>query len=278
MKPTAPLRYKFSVFAIHPAVAYLRLVRPMKSLVVLSLWLFLTGSGVAAEQTYGSGYEPKPPVPFPAEFKDYQILPDTISPDQKHAFVYPKRSVLFDIREPTLFLAALNPFRILSRIPTGCTLLSANARGYYAASWSTDSSTTVFVAGSRWGPEKVWVLRLRDGKVAIRSDLTAAVRQQVLPDYRKSHAERYNDYYDFVFDEDHDDATGWKLDDAGHVMVDTVCTTDPKELDPHGWTSEFKGTWDISRAKFIQKSLARIPSKPNQSMERTAGRRETFHS
>jgi len=42
----------------------------MKPLVVLSLSLLLIDTSIAAEQTYGSGYEPKPPVPFPAESKD----------------------------------------------------------------------------------------------------------------------------------------------------------------------------------------------------------------
>jgi hypothetical protein len=171
-----------------------------------------------------------------------------------------------------LFLVALDPFGILSQVPTGYSLLAGNAHGYYAASWSKGSSTVVFLVGSRWGPEKVWVLQIRDGKVASRNDLTAAVRQQVLPDCRKSHAERYNDYYDFVFDEEHEDTAGWRLDDAGHVIIDTVCTTDPKELDPHGWAAQFKATWDVPGARFIQKSVSRIPRRPNQSLQPTAGR------
>ena len=250
----------------------------MQSRVVAGLFVALLVRSVTADQTYGSGYEPKPPVPFTSAYKNYQILPGTISPDQSYAFLYPKRSVLFDIHNPRLFLAALDPFRILSRVPTGRTLLTANARGYYAASWSRDSSIAIFVAGSRWGPEKVWVLQLRDGKVASRADLTAEVRQQLLPAYRKSHAKPYNDYYDFVFDEDHEDTASWTLDDADHVVIDTVCTTDPKELDPHGWTAEFKGTWDVSDAKFIQQSIARIPPRPDQTLERTADRRDNLFS
>ena len=242
----------------------------MKSLVVLTASLLLVGSSIAAEQTYGSGYEPTPPVPFPAEFKDYQILPDTISPDQKFAFIYPKRSHLYEMEKYNLFLGALKPFRTLSRIPLGNSNLSQNAKGYYAASWSKDSATAVFVVGSRWGPEKVWVLQLRDGNVA-KTDLTAAVRQQVLPNYKKSQAARYNDYYDFVFDEESEDTAGWKLDGQGHVLIDTTCTTDPKELDPHGWTVRFKGTWDIADAKFTEKSFSRVPPRPNQTLQPTAG-------
>jgi hypothetical protein len=242
----------------------------MKSAVVLALSLVFAGSICGAEQTYGSGYEPKPPVPFPSEFKDYQILPDTISPDQKFAFIYPKRSRLYELDRYDLFLAALNPFRTLSKIPLGHSNLAQNAKCYYAARWSKDSATAVFVVGSRWGPEKVWVLQLRDGNVA-KTDLAAAVRQQVLPDYKKSHAARYNDYYDFLLDEEKEDTSGWKLDDHGHVLIDTTCTTDPKELDPHGWTVRFKGTWDIAARKFVEKSFSRIPPRPNQTLQPTAG-------
>jgi hypothetical protein len=114
----------------------------MKSLVVLSLWLLLAGSGVAAEQTYGSGYEPKPAVPFPAQFKDYQILPDTISPDQKLAFIYPKRSRLYELEKYNLFLGALTPFE-RSQDSTRQQQLSQNAKCYYAASWSSGSDAAV---------------------------------------------------------------------------------------------------------------------------------------
>ena len=243
----------------------------MKSLVVLSVFLLLVGSGVADKQTYGSGYEPKPPIPFPAQFKDYQILPDTISPDQKLAFIYPKRSRLYELEKYNLFLGALTPFRTLSRIPLGNSNLSENAKGYYAASWSKDSGTAVFLVGSRWGPEKVWVLQLRDGKVA-KTDLADAVRHQVLPDYKKSHAARYNDYYDFVLDEENEDTSAWKLDDQGHVLIDTICTTDPKGFDPHGWTVRFKGTWDIAAEKFVEKSFSRIAPRPDQTLQPTTGR------
>jgi hypothetical protein len=114
---------------------------------------------------------------------------------------------------------------------------------------------------------------MRDGKVAKRTDLTAAVRQQVLPDFKKSRAKRYNDYYDFIFDSEDREVVvdsetlserGWDLDDAGHVVIDCTCTTDPKELEPHRWTVRFKGTWDIQGGKFIQQKLTRVPFRPNQ--------------
>jgi hypothetical protein len=243
----------------------------MKSLVAL-LCLGAAAIATAAEQSYDSGYEPQPPTPFPTEFKDYQILPNTISPNQRVAFIYPKSSRLDELEKYSLLLVVLKPFQTLCEIPRGNRTLEHKARGYYAATWSVDSSTAVFVVGGRWGPEKVWVVALRDDRVANRTELTQVVRQEVLPDYKKSHAGRYNQYYDFVFNEDHDDTSSWKLDDSGHVIIDTTCTTDPKKGDPHRWTVRFKGTWNIALGKLIQKSVSRIPPRPNQAMQLTSPR------
>jgi hypothetical protein len=243
---------------------------------VFSVVLALVDSSFAVKQTYDSGFEPKPPIPFPAAYKDYQILPGTISPDQRYAFIYPKRSRLYELPKYGLFLAALEPFAVLSQIPIGHSNLAANAHGYYAATWTKNSSTAIFIAGSKWGPERVWVLPLRGGKVAKRIDLTAAVRQEVLPDFKKSHAERFNEYYDFIFDsEDRQTVVesetlaerGWDLDDHGHVIIDCTCTTDPKELDPRRWVVQFKGTWGVVRAKFIRKAFTRIPLTPNRTIQ-----------
>lgn len=241
----------------------------MRTLVVAWLSVVCLAPSLAAEQRYGSGYEPKPPEPFPPAYKDYQILLDTISPDQRYAFIYPKRSRLYELHDYALFLAALKPFRIISRVPTGHSNLAENARNYYAADWTKDASTTVFIAGSKWGPEKVWVLQLRGGKIAKKADLATAVRQQVLPDYKKSRARRYNGYYDFVFEDDLEDISGWKPDDSGHVVIETTCTNDPKEIVQRRWAVRFKGTWDVARGRFIEKSLTRIPPRPGQTMERT---------
>src|SRR5262245_3996515 len=42
-------------------------------------------------------------------------------------------------------------------------------------------------------------------------------------------------------------------------LIDTTCTTDPKELNPHRWVVRFKGTSDVTDAKFVDKSFSRIP-------------------
>ena len=164
---------------------------------------------------------------------------------------------------------ALQPFHVAAELPIHDRSLAANARGYYTVNWAADTSAAVFIVGSKWGPDQVWLAQLRAETVAKLTDLTRAIRQQVLPDYRKSHAPRYNDYSDFIFEGDDQwtviddgDTTiqrGWDLDSAGHVLIDTVCTTDPKEIDPDRWAVRFKGTWDIATTKFVEKSLTPLP-------------------
>jgi hypothetical protein len=94
----------------------------------------------------------------------------------------------------------------------------------------------------------------------------------VLPDFKKSKAARYNEYYDFVFEDEDENTAGWKLHENGHVLIDCTCTTDPKELDAHRWAVRFKGTWDIESGRFLQKDFTRIPPRPNPALEPTAGR------
>ena len=229
--------------------------------------------GDTQSELYSSNHEPPPPAPFPAVYKDYQILPGTISPNQHYALIYPKRSRLYELRHYGLFLAVLKPFGVLSQLPLGNSNLAENARCYFEASWAKDSSAVVMIAGSRWGPERVSVVAIHEGKVVKQTELTAEVRRLVQADFRKSRASRYNDYYDFVFTGSYTSndgpkystQQGWDLDGAGHVRIDCDCTTDPKNIDPHGWTVHLTGVWDIISSRFEQKKLVRVPFTPSSS-------------
>ena len=122
------------------------------------------------------------------------------------------------------------------------------------------------IVESRWGAEKVSVVALKDGAVTRRTKLTSRVRKEVKPSFLASKAPRYNDHYDFVFEEDSaseegpDSKQGWDLDNAGHVVIDCICTTDPKEIDPQGWTVKFTGVWDVGKETFLKKNIVRLPS------------------
>ncbi len=132
----------------------------------------------AAEHSYDAEFEPTPPEPFPADYKDYQILPFSFSPNQKMALIYVKRSLLYSLPGCSpLFLAALKPFRVLTEIPLDHSNLAANAHGYYAVNWAHDSSALVVIEGRKWGPDKVFLVPIRDGKAGLVADLTAEVKK-----------------------------------------------------------------------------------------------------
>ena len=245
---------------------------------VIVVWLthFVAAYGGGTQSDlYGSNHEPSPPTPFPTAYKDYQILPGTVSPNQQYALIYPKRSRLYQLHHYGLFLAALRPFRVLSQLPLGNSNLAENARCYFESNWAKDSSAVVMIAGGRWGPERVSVVAIHEGRVVKQSELTAEVRRSVQADFQKSRASRYNDYYDFVLEQGYaskgklvdvpKDFTqqGWDLDGAGHIHIDCVCTTDPKNIDPHGWSVHLTGVWDISASHFQQKEFVRIPFTPS---------------
>ena len=237
----------------------------MKFLIVFSLSLSWVVRTFCAEETYDGGFEPKPPS-FAAAYKDYQILPGTFSVDRRYALIYPKRSILYQLDNPKLFVAELKPFRIVKEIPLRYSNLAANAHGSYWVDWAKDSSGVVVVEGRKWGPDRVFFVPVHDGKDAKIVDLTAEVEKQVRPDFEEARAEHYNDIVDFIFDSDPPGT--WHITD-GTVVVECTCTTDPKGLDQHSWTARFKGTWDISQGGFIQHKVTRVPPRPNQSLEPT---------
>ncbi len=243
---------------------------------VIIVWFThaLTAHGDTQSDLYSSNHESLPPAPFPAAYKDYQILPGTVSPDQQYALIYPKRSRLYELPHYGLSLVALKPFRVISELPLGDSNLAENARCYFESKWAKNSSTVVMIAGIRWGPGTVSVTALREGKVVKQTELTAEVRRLVQADFQKSHAKPYNDYYEFVFTPyyaskgelivvpKNPKQQGWDLDGAGCVQIDCVGTTDPKNIDPSSWTVHFTGVWDISASRFRQKKLVRIPFPP----------------
>ena len=86
------------------------------------------------------------------------------------------------------------------------------------------------------------------------------MEKQVRPDSERGHAERYNNFLDFIFDDETPDT--WQIRD-GTVIIECTCTTDPKGLEEHSWTAGFKGIWDIAKDRFIQHKITRMPRRPN---------------
>ena len=104
-------------------------------------------------------------------------------------------------------------------------------------------------------PGDVFLVELKNGKAARTTNLLAKVRAALLPDYRKAKAGKYNDTYDFVFEEA--DNNGFEFGGAGHVRINVFATTDPKGVSNSVWEGRFTGAWDIGHAKFTSAKVTR---------------------
>jgi hypothetical protein len=232
---------------------------------ILVLILVMVGSGliraIADPNTdYSNGVIPAPPCPFPKQFKDYQILPSSISPDKQYALIYPKRSVLYQLKEYSLYLVSLNPFRILTAIPLRYSNLAGNAHGSYAVNWSKDSLAVVMVEGRKWGADKVFLTTIRNGNVGSITDLTEKITFEVDPDFTESKASRFNYCNDFLFYADR--TTEWNFLNNTQVQINCICTTDPAGEKEKAWTVRFQGVWDIHKGEFSSQKITRLPKTP----------------
>jgi hypothetical protein len=84
--------------------------------------------------------------------------------------------------------------------------------------------------------------------------IAAKAHDLLLPGYRKSKAEPYNDNFDFIFDGE--DGPVFKLDGANRVVIDGDGVTDPKGISQHRWSAHLQAVWNIPGAKFTSKHLA----------------------
>jgi hypothetical protein len=223
--------------------------------------LVMVGSRAIADPNtdYSNGVIPTPPSPFPEQFKDYQILPSSISPDGQYALIYPKRSVLYDLKEWTLYLVTLNPFRILTIIPLRWSNLSENAKCWYGVNWSKDSSAVVMIEGSKWGADRVYLTTVRSGNAGSITDLTQQVTSEVESDFLQSKASRFNGNFEFIF---FGYSTGWDFLNNNQIQIRYQCTNDPKSLSKKSWNVRFEGVWDISKGEFTSKKIIPLPKIP----------------
>jgi len=190
---------------------------------------------------------------LPAKYaKDYLIASNTISPEREFAVMYPAN-------EPKLsdsdYVVALKPFAVLTKLATDRPYFRNENHGSLKATWSGDSSAVLITLGIKWGPGDVFLVELKNGKAARTTNLLAKVRAALLPDYRKAKAGKYNDTYDFVFEEA--DNNGFEFGGAGHVRINVFATTDPKGVSNSVWEGRFTGAWDIGHAKFTSAKVTR---------------------
>jgi hypothetical protein len=191
--------------------------------------------------------------------KSYLIAANTTSPDKKLAIIYPTleaEEAAENANHPERikdYVVAVQPFAVLGELQTKYPYFQNQNHGRMSAEWSADSSVALITLHGKWGPHDVFLLEFRDGKLARTTNILAKAHDLLLPSYRKSKAEPYNDNFDFIFGGE--DGPGFKLDGANRVIIDGDATTDPKGLSRRIWSAQVKAVWDVAQAKFISKKI-----------------------
>ncbi len=193
--------------------------------------------------------------------KNYLIAANTISPDKKFAVIYPTleaEEAANDANHPERikdYIVALQPFTQLGELQTKYPYFQNQNHGGISAEWSDDGSVALITLHGKWGPHEVFLLEFHDGKLARTTNILAKAHDLLLPSYRKSKANPYNDNFDFIFGGE--DGPGFKLDGGNRVIIDGDATTDPKGLSDHRWSAQLKAVWDVSQGKFTSQKITR---------------------
>jgi hypothetical protein len=195
--------------------------------------------------------------------KNYLIAASTISPDKKLAVIYPTleaEEAAESANHPESIkdhVVALQPFAVLGELQTKYPYFQHQSNGGISAEWSDDSSVALVTLDGKWGPHETFLVELRDGKLSRMTNILAKAHDLLLPDYRKAKAERYNEYFDFIFESE--DNPICKLDGNRQVRINALATTDPKGGgDERVWEGRLKATWDIGQAKFTSQNVTRV--------------------
>ena len=196
---------------------------------------------------------------LPAKYaKNYLIASQTISPNKRFAVIYPKFSEeVADTANTSKnkdYVVTLQPFAVLHALDTKWAYFEHESNGGLSAEWSDDSSVALITLDSKWGPQDVFLVEFHNDKLSRMTNILRKAHDLLLPSYRKAKAERYNDYFDFIFIED---AT-FKLEDTRRVLVDAEADTTPNDLglSPRAWHGRVEATWDIAQAKFTSQKVS----------------------
>jgi hypothetical protein len=189
------------------------------------------------------------------------------SPDKKFALIYPTleaEEAAENANHPERikdYVVGLLPFMILGELQTKYPYFQNQNHGGITAEWSNDSSVALITLDGKWGPHAVFLLEFRDGKLARTTNILTKAHNLLVPDYRKSKAEPYNDVFDFIFDDE--DGAVFKLDGVQSVVVNGDATTDPKGISDHIWSAQLKAVWNVSQGKFTSQKITRSRAKQN---------------
>jgi hypothetical protein len=190
--------------------------------------------------------------------KNYLVAASTISPEKKFAVIYPNEAMEdaasakgTEIKD---YLVTLQPFSILGALETKWPYFQHESQGGISAEWSDGSSVALITLDGKWGPHDIFLVEFRDGKLSRMTNILRKAHDLLVSNYRKSKAERYNDYFDFIFERE--DEPICELVGTKQVQIEGHATTDPKGLSRRRWSAQVKAVWDIPQAKFISTKIS----------------------
>ncbi len=200
---------------------------------------------------------------------NYLIARQTISPNRKFAVMYPKFDLCFGQSDEDLkarckdYLVALQPFRILTELGTRWPDFEHKNHGGITAAWSKDSSVVLVTLQNQWGPGDVFLYELRGGGLSRSTNFLGKIHQLLEPDFRKSGADRYDDFQEFVFvqatQSDGTELPPCQLEGNSRIRVQLTATTDPNHTSfERTWGRHFEGVWDIPQGKFTSQTIKKL--------------------
>jgi hypothetical protein len=196
--------------------------------------------------------------------KNYLIARSTVSPDKKLAVIYPTletEEAANEANHPERiknYLVALQPFAVVKPMETKWPYFQNESHGGLSAEWSNDSSVALITLDAKWGPRDVFLVEVHDGKLSRITNIARKAHDLLLPNYRKAKAERYNEFFDFVFVED----TTFKLEGTSRVVIDASAETSPnlmsEDLQPgyRAWRGHVEAVWDVAQGKFTSQKVS----------------------
>jgi hypothetical protein len=190
--------------------------------------------------------------------KNYLVAASTLSPDKRLAVIYPKRDPE-EFPKGKDYIVSLEPFAVVGSLDTKWPYFYHQNHAAISATWSDDSSIALVTIDSKWGPGEIFLLEFADGKLKRATNLLANIHALLLPDYRKVKPQRYNDYFDFIFEDDSESIPVCQLDGTKLVQIEATATTDPKHMaGTRAWDARVRATWDIAQAKFTSQKVTRL--------------------
>jgi len=198
---------RHGVLGLASASAQSRTCMKISKLIIVVLaagWSLCPGGVTWSAESDPDNYQKDSGAGLPGEYaKNYLILKSSMSRDEKFALIYPTLE-FSESKEAKNFLVALNPFRVLTALPTDSPYFDHKSNSALGAEWSEDGSTVLITLDGKWGPMDVWLVELSGDKLKRMTNLLEKTRELLRPKFRatKPKPERYNDYFEFIFEEE----------------------------------------------------------------------------